>query len=93
MSGLGPGCAGHDAAHFATLDSHLTASDRIFRMGWFDYLNRIKHLTDVGDAWRKPSLRVVDERDIRGEGHPFRAAGFAEAVAVSRGPASRQRPR
>lgn len=57
-------------------------------MGWFDYLNRIKHLTDVGDAWRKPALGDVDKRDIRGEGRPFRVAGIDEAVGMSR-----QKPR
>jgi uncharacterized protein YndB with AHSA1/START domain len=72
------------------------APDRVgldFGMGWFDYLNRIKQMSEVGDSWRRPTVRVTDDRDIRNEGFYAPAAGIHDAVAGSPSRVRRERPR
>lgn len=72
------------------------APDRVgldFGMGWFDYLNRIKQMSEVGDSWTRPMVRVVSDRDVRNEALDIPAAGIQEAIAGAPSRVSRQRPR
>lgn len=64
-----------------------------YGLGWLDYLNRIKQMVEGGARWEKPSIRVVDPRDIRGEGLYYPGVGIHDAVPTSRDLVSRQRAR
>ena len=64
-----------------------------YGLGWLDYLNRIKQMVEGGDKWEKPRLRVIDPRDIRGEGLYYPGVGVHDAIPSARDLISGQRGR
>jgi hypothetical protein len=50
-------------------------------------------MSEVGDAWTRPMMRVVSDRDVRNEALDIPAAGIQEAIAGAPNRVTRQRPR
>jgi uncharacterized protein YndB with AHSA1/START domain len=64
-----------------------------YGLGWTDFLNRIKQMVEVGDAWTRPTIRSVDPRDIRDEGLFYPGLGVHDAISSTRYPSSARRGR
>lgn len=56
-----------------------------YTIGWLDYLNRIRFMSEVGAGWRKPRIELIspEERAKRAELISFATAGVVGSAPLS----------